>query len=113
MLKHGDAKNHECHLCGERFKHKHNVRTHIQSVHEARREHPCPICNHAFVREDNLRQHLFRVHKDVDSRVIKYFRISKFLFFLRLWRRVSRFSLLNMWLQSYDFIQIKTAYVEA
>lgn len=58
---HSDARNHECNVCGKRFKSKEANRVH-QRVHTEERPYACHICSRAFRYNCGLKAHLERGH---------------------------------------------------
>ncbi|XP_028034319.1 zinc finger protein 718-like isoform X1 [Bombyx mandarina] len=47
-----------CNECGEKFKGKHTLRTHMRRVHSAKRQHVCGVCSRTFVSKSRLESHL-------------------------------------------------------
>lgn len=52
-----------CHICGQKFKRKKNVLTHIKAFHNKERNFKCDICNKGFYEKTHLNNHK-TTHKD-------------------------------------------------
>ncbi|XP_063545348.1 uncharacterized protein LOC134753391 [Cydia strobilella] len=58
-----DMKRMECDACGQRFKHRQTLVTHIQIVHDKSRSAKCDICGKTLSNRGNMRSHM-RTHVD-------------------------------------------------
>lgn len=52
-----------CHICGQKFKRKKNVLTHIRAFHNKERNFKCDICDRGFYEKNHLNNHK-TTHKD-------------------------------------------------
>ena len=57
------AKNHLCTICGYKSSDNHNLRTHIERVHEGKKPLLCSFCGKSFGHPSTLQQHVDLVHE--------------------------------------------------
>mmetsp|Transcript_5493 Transcript_5493/g.16375 ORF Transcript_5493/g.16375 Transcript_5493/m.16375 type:complete len:142 (-) Transcript_5493:230-655(-) len=53
---------HTCPICARIFSHRHNMRRHIDMVHQNRRPHHCEFCQKTFMTRSCVRRHISRRH---------------------------------------------------
>lgn len=53
---------HACPICARTFSHRHNMRRHIDMVHQNKRPHVCEYCDKAFMTRSCVRRHIARKH---------------------------------------------------
>ena len=53
----------KCNRCYSIFKTKHNLKIHIDSVHEGKKPFQCNICDASFTTKTNLNKHTASIHE--------------------------------------------------
>ena len=54
----------QCNICGNELSSKHNLESHIASVHEGKKPHQCSICKKKFTQKGSLDAHVKNVHTE-------------------------------------------------
>lgn len=54
----------ECNICGNELSSKHNLESHISSIHEGKKPFQCSICKKNFTQKGSLQVHMTNVHSE-------------------------------------------------
>lgn len=69
MVCHQVDRPHACRICGNLFRSRSNLHTHMQQVHQIERPHKCTICGSDFQRPSSLSNHM-KIHTYIAGRAI-------------------------------------------
>ncbi|PNF37579.1 hypothetical protein B7P43_G11956, partial [Cryptotermes secundus] len=60
----GEARQHECRLCGRTYKRRHHLVRHLRyECGSARKQQQCTICGKRYSRPDTLQEHYVLYHR--------------------------------------------------
>jgi len=68
---HTDApRNFVCEICGDSFKQKWHLNSHLQGIHSGKKPYECPTCQFPFARKSDMSKHVRVVHEKATKRKI-------------------------------------------
>ena len=57
-------KPHKCSICEHSFRLKHQLKGHIDAVHEGKKPHKCLICDYSCTTKRDLNRHFNAIHEE-------------------------------------------------